>query len=303
MNKLLMTAVLAAAGVMSTTAQAKLQVFACEPEWASMVQELAGDKVGVDTATTALQDVHQIEAKPSLIAKLRRADLTVCDGAELEIGWLPKLIEQSGNQKVASGPGSFMAASQVTTLEKPTALDRANGDVHPEGNPHLQMDPHRMLTIAKALDARLAQLDPPNAAIYQQRLADFSTRWNAAILRWTAKAAPLKGRNIVVHHNSWIYLTNWLGMHEIGSLEPKPGVPPTSSHLASLIDVTKSSNTLAIVRAAYQDSKPSDWLSEHTGVPTISLPFTVGGDAQSKDLFGLYDSTIDKLLAAAKAKP
>jgi zinc/manganese transport system substrate-binding protein len=288
---------------MSMPAQAKLQVFACEPEWGSLVHELAGDKVDVDVATTALQDVHQIEAKPSLIAKVRRADLTVCDGAELEIGWLPKLIQQSGNQKVASGAGSFMAASQVVTLEKPTALDRANGDVHPEGNPHLQMDPHRMLTIARALDARLAQLDPPNAAFYQQRLADFSARWNAAILRWSAKAAPLKGRNIVVHHNSWIYLTNWLGMHEIGSLEPKPGVPPTSSHLASLIDVTKSSNTLAIVRAAYQDSKPSDWLSEHTGVPTISLPFTVGGDAQSKDLFGLYDSTIDKLLAAAKAKP
>jgi len=301
MNKLLITAVLAAAGVISTTAQAKLQVFACEPEWASMVQELAGDKVDVDTATTALQDVHQIEAKPSLIAKLRRADLAVCDGAELEIGWLPMLIEQSGNQKVASGAGSFMAASQVTTLEKPTALDRANGDVHPEGNPHLQMDPHRMLTIAKALDARLAQLDPANAATYQQRLADFSTRWTAAVNRWTAEAAPLKGRNIVVHHNSWIYLTNWLGMHEIGSLEPKPGVPPTSAHLVSLIDITKSSNTLAIVRAAYQDSQPSEWLSDHTGVPAVSLPFTVGGDAQSKDLFGLYDSTISKLLAVAKA--
>ena len=214
MNKLLIAAILAT-GAMSTQAQAKLQVFACEPEWTSLVQELAGDKVDVDTATTALQDVHQIEAKPSLIAKLRRADLVVCDGAELEIGWLPKLIQQSGNQKVASGAGSFMAASQVTTLEKPTVLDRANGDVHPEGNPHIQMDPHRMLAIAKALDARLAQLDPANAATYQQRLADFSTRWNAAIVRWTAKAAPLKGRNIVVHHNSWIYLTNWLGMHEI----------------------------------------------------------------------------------------
>ena len=300
MNKLLIAAILAT-GAMSTQAQAKLQVFACEPEWTSLVQELAGDKVDVDTATTALQDVHQIEAKPSLIAKLRRADLVVCDGAELEIGWLPKLIQQSGNQKVASGAGSFMAASQVATLEKPTVLDRANGDVHPEGNPHIQMDPHRMLAIAKALDARLAQLDPANAATYQQRLADFSTRWNAAIVRWTAKAAPLKGRNIVVHHNSWIYLTNWLGMHEIGSLEPKPGVPPTSSHLASLIDTTKSSNTLAIVRGAYQDSKPSEWLSEHTGVPAVSLPFTVGGDAQSKDLFGLYDSTIDKLLAVNKA--
>ena len=303
MNKLLMTAVLATATVAAMPAQAKLQVFACEPEWGSMVQELAGDKVDVDVATTALQDVHQIEAKPSLIAKIRRADLIVCDGAELEIGWLPKLIQQSGNQKVASGPGSFMAASQIVTLEKPTALDRANGDVHPEGNPHIQMDPHRMLTIAKALDARLAQLDPSNTATYQSRLADFSTRWNAAVARWTAQAAPLKGRNIVVHHNSWIYLTNWLGMHEIGALEPKPGVPPTSSHLAGLIDITKSSNTLAIVRAAYQDAKPSEWLSSHTGVQAISLPFTVGGDAQSKDLFGLYDSTIAKLLVAAKAKP
>ncbi len=303
MNKLLVTAVLAIASAAAMPAQAKLRVFACEPEWGSMVNELAGDKVDVDVATNALQDVHQIEAKPSLIAKIRAADLTVCDGAELEIGWLPKLIEQSGNQKVASGPGSFMAASQIATLEKPSALDRANGDVHPEGNPHVQMDPHRMLTIAKALAARLAQLDPANAATYQSRFADFSTRWNAAVARWTTEAAPLKGRNIVVHHNSWIYLTNWLGMKQIGSLEPKPGVPPTSSHLASLIDVTKSSNTLVIVRAAYQDGKPSEWLSEHTGVPAVSLPFTVGGDAQSKDLFGLYDSTISKLLAIAKAKP
>ncbi len=303
MNKILAAAVLAA-GMATVPAQAKLQVFACEPEWGSMLQELAGDKVDVDVATTALQDVHQIEAKPSLIAKIRRADLVVCDGAELEIGWLPKLIQQSGNQKVASGAGSFMAASQVATLEKPTALDRANGDVHPEGNPHIQMDPYGMLAIAKALDARLAQLDPANAATYQSRLADFSARWSAATKRWTALAAPLKGRNIVVHHNSWIYLTNWLGMHEIGSLEPKPGVPPTSAHLASLIDVTRSSHTLAIVRAAYQDGKPSEWLSGHTdGVPALSLPFTVGGDAQSKDLFGLYDATIDKLLAAAKARP
>lgn len=303
MTKLLAATLLAVAALAVAPAHAKLRVFACEPEWGSLVNELAGDKVDVDVATNALQDVHQIEAKPSLIAKIRSADLAVCDGAELEIGWLPKLIQQSGNSKIASGPGSFMAASQIQTLEKPSALDRANGDVHPEGNPHVQMDPHRLLTIARALDARLAQLDPANAATYQSRLADFSNRWNAAIAKWTAEAAPLKGRNIVVHHNSWIYLTTWLGMKQIGSLEPKPGVPPTSAHLASLIDTTKSSNTLAIVRAAYQDGKPSEWLSEHTGVPAVSLPFTVGGDAQSKDLFGLYDSTIAKLLAAAKAKP
>jgi zinc/manganese transport system substrate-binding protein len=277
-----------------------LNVFACEPEWGSLVHELAGDAVSVDVGTTALQDVHVIEAKPSLIAKVRRADLVVCTGAELEIGWLPQLIKQAGNPKIASGPGYFLASDQITTLEKPSKLDRSEGDIHPGGNPHFQMDPYRILAIAKALDARLAEIDPGNAAKYQQHLADFTTRWQTAIKGWEAKAAPLKGRKIVVHHWSWIYLETWLGMTQVGALEPKPGVPPTSAHLAGLIDLTKSANAFAIVRAAYQDPKPGDWLSEHTGVPAVTLPFTVGGDDQSKDLFGLYDSTIDKLLAVAK---
>lgn len=288
------------AAMSAAPAQAKLKVFACEQEWGALAKELAGDQADVDIATSPLQDVHQIEAKPSLIAKMRRADLIVCAGAELEVGWLPQLIRQSGNQKVASGAGAFFAASQVSTLQKPARLDRGAGDVHPQGNPHVHLDPYRVLTVAKALDTRLVQLDPSNAAVYQQRLAAFSVRWNAAIKTWEAKAAPLKGRNIVVHHDSWIYLTRWLGMKEIGALEPKPGVPPTSAHLASLVATTKSSNTLAIVRAAYQDPKASAWLSERTGVPTVSLPFTVGADAASRDLFGLFDSTIDKLLVLAK---
>lgn len=299
MKTLLATATLALA-LTASPAHAKLRVFACEPEWGSLLQELGGDKIDIDVATSALQDVHQIEAKPSLIAKVRRADLTVCSGADLEVGWLPQLVRQSGNRKIAGGDGSFFAASQVATLQKPTRLDRGAGDVHPQGNPHVQMDPYRLLTVAKALDARLVKLDPANAAVYQQRLASFSTRWTAAIKRWEAKAAPLKGRNIVVHHDSWIYLTQWLGMKQIGALEPKPGVPPTSGHLAALVESTKASNTLAIVRGAYQDAKASEWLSSRTGVPAIALPFTVGGDAASKDLFGMLDSSIDKLLAAAK---
>jgi len=276
------------------------EVFACEPEWGALVHELAGDAVQVDVGTSALQDVHVIEAKPSLIAKVRRADLIVCSGAELEIGWLPQLIRQAGNPKVASGTGYFMASDQITTLEKPTNLDRSEGDIHPGGNPHFQLDPYRMLVIAKALDARLAELDPGHAAAYQQKLADFTPRWQAAIKTWEAKAAPLKGRKVVVHHWSWIYLLQWLGMEQIGALEPKPGVPPTSGHLAGLVDLTKSAHALAIVRAAYQDPKPGDWLATQTGVPAVTLPFTVGGDAQAKDLFGLFDSTIDKLLAVAK---
>jgi zinc/manganese transport system substrate-binding protein len=289
-----------AAMLVAVPAQAKLRVFACEPEWASLLRELGGDRIDVDVATTALQDVHVVEAKPSLIAKVRAADLAVCTGAELEVGWLPQLIRQSGNTKIASGPGSFEAAMQVKRLEVPSSVDRANGDVHPDGNPHVQMDPRRILVIAKALDARLVQLDPANASTYQSRLADFTNRWLAAMAKWKAEAAPLKGRKVVVHHISWVYLWDWLGIDEIGALEPKPAVPPTAAHMASLVDVTRSSHTLAIVRAAYQDPKPADWLSSRTGVPAVTLPFTVGGDAQSRDLFGLFDSTLDKLLALTK---
>lgn len=300
MKPLLAISALLLGALFAHPAQAKLKVFACEPEWGSLLQELAGDKVDVDVATTALQDVHVIDAKPSLIAKMRDADLLVCTGADLEIGWLPQLLRQSGNTKLASGPASFMAAAQVKTLEKPTALDRANGDVHPDGNPHIQMDPRRVLIVARRLAARLAEVDPANADIYKQRGADFEKRWLAAMGRWKTEAAPLRGRKVVVHHISWVYLWDWLGIEQIGALEPKPGVPPTSGHLASLIDVTKASDTLAIVHAAYLSPKPSQWLSGRTGVPVVTLPYTVGGDAQSKDLFGFYDSTIAKLLEAAK---
>jgi zinc/manganese transport system substrate-binding protein len=299
MNKQLLPLLLLCTASASAHA-ARLQVFACEPEWGAMVTELAGDKVDVSVGTSALQDVHQIDARPSLIAKVRKADLVVCTGAELETGWLPQLIRQSGNQKVASGAGYFLAASQVVTLEKPTALDRAAGDVHPQGNPHVQMDPYRMLKIANALSARLAALDPADAAVFKARLADFGTRWSAATRRWEAKAAPLKGKKVIVHHISWVYLNKWLGMQQVAALEPKPGVPPTSGHLSSLVAIAKTQGVYAIISAAYQDQKPASWLKERTGVPVVVLPFTVGGDAQAKDLFGFYDSTIDKLLAAGK---
>jgi len=286
--------------LLTVPAFAKLQVFACEPEWGSLLEELAADKIDVSVGTTALQDVHQIDAKPSLIAKVRKADLLVCTGADLEVGWLPQLIQQSGNQKVAgTGNGYFMAASQVTTLDEPTVLDRAAGDVHPQGNPHIQMDPYRVLKVAAALTARLQLLDAANTATYQQRAADFTTRWQAATKRWEQKAAPLKGKKVVVHHIAWVYLEKWLGLEEVGALEPKPGVPPTSAHLSGLIETTKA-GTYAIISAAYQDQKPGQWLAERTGVPLVVLPFTVGGDAHSGDLFGFFDSTIDKLLGAAK---
>lgn len=281
-------------------AEAGLRVFSCEPEWGALLTELAGDAVDVSVATSALQDVHAIEARPSLIARVRRADLLVCSGADLEIGWLPALVKQAGNARLSGGPGVFMAAEQVSTLERPSQLDRAAGDVHPQGNPHVQMDPNRVLTIANALAARLAELDPGNAATYTQRLADFSARWQTAIKGWEAKAAGLRGRKVVVHHASWVYLLTWLGIEQVGALEPKPGVPPTSAHLAGLIASARSEQAFAILVAAYQDPKAAQWLSARTDIPVVVLPFTVGGDERAKDLFGLYDSTLDKLLAVAK---
>ncbi len=281
-------------------AAAAMQVFSCEPEWGALVTELAGDHAEVFSATTAQQDPHYIQARPSLIARMRRADLVVCTGAELEIGWLPVLMARGGNPRVKPGTdGYFEAANFVPMLEVPQRLDRAEGDVHPKGNPHIQLDPRNIARIAPALSERLAKVDPANAGDYRKRLEDFSQRWQSALERWDAEAKSLKGMPIVVHHKSWAYLNQWLGLKEIGTLEPKPGVPPSSSHLAELLETLKVTPAKAVIRAPYQDPRPSEWLSKQVpGMVMIEMPFTVGGNAQATDLFGLFDSSIALLKGA-----
>ena len=289
------------AGLAATPAYANLSIFACEPEWGALSTEIGGDKVSIYTATTGGQDPHQIQARPSLIAKARGADLTVCEGAELEIGWLPMIVQQADNAKIAANqPGSFEATRYVHLLEQPTALDRAQGDIHAAGNPHIQTDPRMMIPVAKALAARFAQLDGGNAAYYQGREADFEKRWTAALAKWSAEAAPLKGTPIAVQHHAWIYMENWLGLHEVVPLEPKPGVPPSSGYLAEVLQKLQQQPVKFIIRAAYEDDRPSQFVSEKAGVPAIALPFTVGGDEQAKDLFSLYDDTVTRLLGGLK---
>jgi zinc/manganese transport system substrate-binding protein len=286
--------------LMPLNAVAALQVFSCEPEWSALVTELAGDHAGVFTATTAQQDPHYIQARPSLIAKMRRADLVVCTGAELEVGWLPVLMARGGNPGVKPGTdGYFEAANFVPMLGVPQRLDRAEGDIHPRGNPHIQLDPHNIERIAPALSDRLAKLDPANAADYRKRLEDFNRHWQAAMQRWETQAASLRGMPIVVHHESWAYLNRWLGLNQIGTLEPKPGVPPSSSHLAELLETLKVTPAKAVIRAPYQDPRASEWLSKQVpGLAMIEMPFTVGGNAQATDLFGLFDSSIALLKGA-----
>jgi zinc/manganese transport system substrate-binding protein len=296
-HKHLSAALLLAFIVMSAATQAALRILACEPEWGALAQELGGDAVTVYTATTAQQDPHYIQARPSLIAQARRADLVVCTGAGLEAGWLPLVLRRAGNPQIQAGNNGYFAATDyVVLLEKPQRLDRAEGDVHAEGNPHIQLDPHNILRVAQALAARLAELDDQHADQYAQRLADFSVRWQAAIGRWEQQAAPLKGMPIVVYHRAWTYLNHWLGLDQLDELEPKPGVPPTSAHLAEVLDKMKKQPARAVIRAPYQDQRPVQWLHEHTGIPMLELPFTVGGTPQSGDLFGLFDSTVQLLL-------
>jgi zinc/manganese transport system substrate-binding protein len=224
----------------------------------------------------------------------------VCTGAELETGWLPLLQRQAGNGRIQSGqPGYFEASAQVPLLERPTLLDRAQGDVHAAGNPHVQLDPHRVARIAAALAQRLAQVDPANAARYAERNTDFQGRWQAAIARWEAQGARLKGVPVVVHHKGFTYLADWLGLAVVGDLEPKPGVEPSAAHLAELLDALKARPARMILRAAYQSAQPSEWLSQKAGIPAVELPFTVGGAPGTDDLFGLFDVTLARLLAAA----
>jgi len=282
-------------------ALAALNIFACEPEWGALARELGGDKVTIYTAATALQDVHRIEARPSLIARARNADLMVCTGAELEVGWLPLLQSQSGNASIRPGqPGYFEASDFVELIEKPARLDRSLGDIHAAGNPHVHLDPRNVAEIAAGLGERMAKIDPKEAAHYRQRTKDFLDRWQQAVARWQKEAAPLKGLPLVVHHRNLAYLVAWLGMREVGALEPKPGLPPSTASLTELLARLKQTPAKAVVRAAYEDPRPSEWLAQRARIPAVMLPYTVGGTDKAKDLFSLYDDTLARLLAIAR---
>jgi zinc/manganese transport system substrate-binding protein len=299
MIRSLYLAVLLALGVSSPSWA--LGVFACEPEWAALAREIGGDKVTTYTATTALQDPHQIQARPSLIAKARAADIVVCTGAELEVGWLPQILVQSANKKIAAGAiGNFEASRYVTLLERPALASRSEGDIHTGGNPHVQSDPRNMLPIAKAMTDRFAQIDPTNAAYYRARYAAFAVKWNAALVRWQARAAPLRGQPIAVQHKTWIYLESWLGLKRVVALEPKPGVPASSGYLAQVLAVLGKTPVKMVIRSAYEDGRSSEFIAQRAHIPAVVLPYTIGGTPGAKDLYSLYDDTLTRLLGALK---
>ena len=278
-------------------AWASLNVFATVPEWGALAKEIGGEQVTVYTATTAFQDPHRIEARPSLLAQARRAQLLVAAGADLEIGWLPLVVRDSGNSAIQAGrPGYFEAASYVNRLDVPTVLDRAHGDVHAAGNPHTHLDPRNVLKVGEALAQRMAELDAANAALYQSGFKTFAGKWQVAMARWEKEGTPLRGVPVLVHHSSFVYLTHWLGIKEVGSLEPKPGIEPTSGHLSALLAKQQTTPAKMVLRTAYNQEGPSQWIAGKTGTPAVLLPYTVGGTAEAKDLFTLFDDTLQRLL-------
>jgi zinc/manganese transport system substrate-binding protein len=273
-----------------------LNVFSCEPEWAALVEEVAGDNVTITRATTAFQDPHMLQARPSLIAGARNADLLICTGADLEIGWLPLLLRRAGNPAIQPGnPGHFMAADHVRRIEIPASVDRSQGDVHPQGNPHIHLHPRNIERVAEALADRLTELDPANAASYRAGADDFLQRWSDARERWEERAEALAGMRLVSHHRSFSYLADWLDLDIVATLEPKPGIPASGAQLSRLLEQLTPAPPAGIIRAPFENEKPAHWLSDRLSIPVIEMAFTVGGSDEVKDLFGLYEHTITTL--------
>lgn len=281
-------------------AQSKINVFACEPEWAALAEEIGGAAVDVYTASTAAQNVHFLRARPSLLAAMRKADLVFCNGASLETGWLPLLLQKAGSPEVQPGKrGYLLAADHVNKLDVPVKIDRSMGDVHPEGNPHVLLDPRNILTVSGVLAERLTLIDQARADIYRQNHSRFSRDWQKAMAEWQRQASGLSGMKVVVYHTSWAYLLNWLGMEAVAALEPKPGIPPTVSHLEGVLSSVKGGGVQAILLAPFESPKAAEWLSGKTEIPVVRLPFTVGGNERADSLEQLFTQTIHLLQGAS----
>lgn len=288
--------------MLSAGAAQALSVFACEPEWAALVRELA-PQAEVRSATHARQDPHHIEARPSLIASMRRADLAICTGAQLEAGWLPMLQQRSGNPRMQDGaPGMLYAADHVSLIDPRPPGSPFEGDVHAEGNPHVHLDPRRVLDVAKALVERLQEIDPARRDQYRQRGLVFEADWRSRIVQWERKASGLRGMRVAAQHTTYAYLWRWLGIEQVADLEPKPGMPPTPGHLQRVLELARASPPRAVVVSSYQDARAAEWLAQQLGPRTsvLQLPATVTDEPPAATLAGFFEHVIERLLGTAR---
>jgi len=281
----------------------KLNVVTATTDMAALAQEVGGDHISVEAIAKGYQDPHFVEAKPSFLLKLRQADLLIVVGLQLEIGWLPPLITQSGNGRIQVGAPGYLDASQFAEiLEIPTGtITRAMGDVHPLGNPHYWLDPENGRRVAKGIAEKLAELDPTDAAYFQQRLQDFSQRLAAAEKKWDASMQPYRGRKVVTYHNSLPNFAKHFGLNVIGYVEPRPGIPPTPSHTFELIGLMKRENCKIIMVEPYFDLKTPNSVAAQTGGRVVQYLPSVGGEKDVTDYFKLFDYDIDLITKSFQA--
>jgi zinc/manganese transport system substrate-binding protein len=300
-----MKMMIAAAALLIATsafAQGKLNVVATTEDLASIAREIGGDHTSVDALARGYQDPHFVEAKPSFILKLQRADCLIVVGRELEIGWLPPLEQQSRNGKIQPGADGYLDASlQAEILEIPTGqITRAMGDVHPLGNPHYWLDPENGKRIAKEIADKFSQLRPNDRAYFQQRLADFTARLDTAEKGWIAKMAPYKGTKMVTYHRSFPNFAQRFGLDIVGYVEPRPGIPPTPQHTLDLINEMKRQNVKLVLVEPYFDLKTPNSIGRETGAQVLVMPPSVGGVKEVTDYFKLFDYDINLLIEAIK---
>ena len=289
-------------GSATARAQGKLNIMASTEDLAAIAREVAGDRADVDSIAKGYQDPHFVEAKPSFILKLQKADLLIVVGRELEIGWLPPLIQQSRNSKIQPGAIGYLDASlNAHILEIPQGqITRAMGDVHPQGNPHYWLDPDNGKIIAQAIAGKLSQLRPNDKASFDQHVADFSKRLDDAGKRWLSAMAPYKGLKVVTYHRSFPNFTDRFGLDVIGYVEPRPGIPPSPSHTLELIQEMKKQNVKIILVEPYFDLKTPNSIARETGAKVLVLAPSVGGAKTVTDYFKLFDYDVDTIVAAIK---
>ena len=299
----LLLAVMLPTGAGPSAADAKLNVVTTTEDLASLAREVGGDRVNVDAIARGYQDPHFVEAKPSFILKLQKADLLIVVGRELEISWLPPLIQQSRNAKVQVGAEGYLDASQgVRILEIPTGqITRAMGDVHPQGNPHYWLDPENGRAIAKSIADKLSQFRPADRAYFEQRLAAFNARLTDAVKKWTAQMAPYKGTKVVTYHRSFPNFADRFGLDIIGYVEPRPGIPPSPSHTFDLIQEMKRQNVKLILVEPYFDLKTPKSVANAVGGQVLVVPPSVGGVKEAADFFGLFDYDVTLIVSALKS--
>jgi zinc/manganese transport system substrate-binding protein len=278
----------------------KLNVVTATTDMAALAQEVGGDRISVESIAKGYQDPHFVEAKPSFLLRLRQADLLITVGLQLEIGWLPPLITQSGNPRIQVGAAGYLDASQFAEiLEIPTGpVTRAMGDVHPLGNPHYWLDPDNGHRVAKGIAAKLGELDPLDAAYFQERFQDFDKRLTAAEQKWDSEMAQFRGRKVVTYHNSLTNLAKHFHLNVIGYVEPRPGIPPTPSHTLDLIGLMKRENCKLVLVEPYFDLKTPNSIGAATGAKVLVYLPSVGGEKQVTNYFQLFDYDIDLLTKA-----